>query len=131
MSKSNPEQALRRAIDDLAAFRSEDISAILDCLEPAERDAVDRLLKQHAGYSDSLTPFLDDAEYDASRLSPWLVERLADGNQAGTMTAAVREVLRASATRLYPSRNNSPRGNKDERSGGAPSERSDQVGKHN
>jgi hypothetical protein len=107
----DPEHALRRLIDDLAVFRSEDISTILESLEPAERAAVDRLLKQHAGYSESLTPFLESAEYDPSQFSPWLVERLhADNSKVFAITPATRETLRACAARLHPlSRQRPPR----------------------
>lgn len=103
MPKPDPERPLRRLIDDLTAFRSEDVSAILDGLEPVERDAVERLLEQHAGHSESLTPFLERTEYDPSRLSPWLVERLrsADAKEFA-ISPATQEALRVCAARLYP-----------------------------
>jgi hypothetical protein len=104
VSNRAPESTLRRLVDELAHLREKDVSAILATLEPAERETVDRLLKQHAGYPEILHSVMEGAAYDASKLSPWLIDRLRADSNAGALaiSPASREALRACATRLYP-----------------------------
>jgi hypothetical protein len=98
-----PDRALRRVIADLAALAPEDAGAILVTLEPVQREKIESLLREYASYFDGTPnpPPADRSDYDPSRLSPWLVQRL-EGAAAFEMTAHARQALRDCAARLYP-----------------------------
>jgi hypothetical protein len=92
-------------VADLALLHGDDISAILNELGPKERSAVEDLLREHAAYFDeapTAPPPEPVAEFDPTRLSPWLVQRLHADASNRMMTAAARQALRDAAVRLYP-----------------------------
>jgi hypothetical protein len=98
-----PERALRRTIADLAAMNPEDAGAILAALEPAQRGTVEKLLSEYGAYFEGgpKPPLADGGNYDPSRLSSWLVQRL-EGSPGFAMTAHARQELRDATARLYP-----------------------------
>ena len=104
MPRLKPE-ALRRMVSDLAAMHVDDIAAILGDLEPAERQVVEDLLREHASYFEA-TPGSDtpSEEFDAARLSPWLLQRLRGEDRfVMSITGEARQALFDAAARAVPS----------------------------
>lgn len=90
------DRAIRRLVVRLAGLQPDDLTAVLNELEPAQRATVEMLL------SDYLTKQgVPRADPYVSHLSPWLTERIA-GTQ-GSMTDHARTALQACAARLFPS----------------------------
>lgn len=98
-----PDHALRRIVADLAVLHADDVAAVLSELDPAERRTVEGLLRDYAAYFDPAQKPEDRIGYDASQLSPWLVQRLqAEGQADFEMTAQARQALHDCVVRLYP-----------------------------
>ncbi len=72
------DRALRRAVAQLAAAASEDIEAVLQELDPRQRETVLGLLGELVGGAGAAPDDGDDAAAVARRigLSPWLVTRV-------------------------------------------------------
>lgn len=105
MSQPAPDHALRRMVADMAALHADDMAAILNELHAGGRQTVEGLLHDYASYADiGEAPVPGDRiAYDASKLSPWLIQRLQAADEPGyDMTAQVRHALRDCVTRLYP-----------------------------
>ena len=91
-------------VSDLAGLHADDIAAVLADLKPAERQTVEGLLREHAAYFDatpgSATP---SEEFDATRLSPWLLQRLRGEDRfVLSVTSEARQALLESAIRAVP-----------------------------
>lgn len=94
-----PDRALRQMIAQLSMLDGDDVAVILDGLSAQDRRTVEALLRE---CSEPLAvksePELPKT-WDASRLSPWLVDILETG---GNASGRARQVLRDSALRFYP-----------------------------
>lgn len=100
-----PDHALRRIVADLAVLHADDVAAVLGELDAAQRQTVEGLLRDYAAYFDPAQTQKpeDRIGYDASQLSPWLVQRLqTEGQPDFEMTAQARQALHDCAVRLYP-----------------------------
>lgn len=101
MSQRGRDRELRRMIVDLAALHSDDLEAVLSDLPPNHRSTIERLLREFLGFG---FDFGEQAlptpapEYDRSRLSPWLIQRL-DADSAD-VTAHARKTLGDCAKRI-------------------------------
>jgi hypothetical protein len=89
---------------DLAVLREEDIAAILDQLGVSERHVVEKLLKEYVtGEVVSEPAVAELKECDASRLSPWLLERVRPTAPEGrSITVQTHKILREVALELCP-----------------------------
>ena len=97
------ERDLRRMVVDLAALLPEDREAVLSELDISQRRALEGMLREFSGEGLAAETAAADAVAgcDASRFSPWLVERMAEESGAST-TAASRQALHDCAVALYP-----------------------------
>jgi hypothetical protein len=101
---SFPDRTLRRMVVDLAALHADDIAAVLAQLEPRQRGKVEALLRELSdfGFGERISQSQERGRVDASQLSPWLVDRLAEERSDIGMTALARAKLRDCAVRLFP-----------------------------
>jgi len=122
MPPSPSDRALRSLVARLAIKQPDDIRAIVNALDPGQRQQIDRLLADYAG-----TPLQDQGRSEPLKaepnipdgLSPWLVARLNaslhqtpgpngardDGLHLGdsfSMTAPAVQALKAAAARMQP-----------------------------
>ncbi len=97
-----PDRALRRLVADLAVLHPDDVSAVLQGLDPRERGTVEALLREYVAHFEQAPAKVSDirAHYDLSRLSPWLVDRIETADFA--VTAQARQALRDVAVRIFP-----------------------------
>jgi hypothetical protein len=105
VSRANTDRSLRRLVADMAALHADDVAAILGQLGAAERETVERLLKEYASFAKfpaAPTP-AEPIAYDTSALSPWLRQRLEmSGNPRPAVAARLQQALRDHAARLFP-----------------------------
>lgn len=97
-------EALRRMVSDLASLHADDVAAILADLPPAERQTIEGLLREHASYFEA-TPAsaTSSEEFDAARLSPWLLQRLRGEDRfVMSVTGEARQALLDAAIRAVP-----------------------------
>ncbi len=102
---SPPDRALRRMAVDLAALHADDIAAVLDHLDSAQRQQVEELLRDLSdfGFGHRVArPVEGTAGIDTSNISPWLEERLRAGSSDSRMTPSAASALRDCALHLYP-----------------------------
>lgn len=106
MFEDNRNHRLRRLIVELAGYHREDMDAILDVLSPPVRHKVETLLREYRQIEADSTLRLDPPAtgFDASRFSPWLVERLSASpiSEPSNMTDQARTALRSCAMNLFP-----------------------------
>jgi len=91
------DQALRRAIVDLASLEPDEAMSILDMLEPEQRKSVESLLKEYSGSAPQADA--SPASYNSAGLSPWLARRLESSEGINPEALAT---LRECAARLLP-----------------------------
>jgi hypothetical protein len=101
MSNGLPDHTLRRLVADLALANHDDVAAILDVLEPDERQSIETLLAEFYGDSAAVGPPTESV-LDQSRLSSWLLEALDDRTAERRMTEHAQGVLRECAVRHFP-----------------------------
>lgn len=97
------ERELRRMVVDLAALLPEDREAVLGELDVAQRRMLEDMLREFNGESLAAETVSADAVAgcDASKFSPWLVERMS-GESASATAAEARKALHDCAVALYP-----------------------------
>jgi hypothetical protein len=97
------ERELRRMVVDLAALLPEDREAVLGELDAPQRRVLEDMLRAFNGEALAAEAVAPDAVAgcDASKFSPWLVERMAETSAAAT-TSDVRKALHDCAVALYP-----------------------------
>lgn len=97
------ERELRRMVVDLAALLPEDREAVLSELDASQRRVLEDMLREFGGEALAGEAVAPDAVAgcDASKFSPWLVERMAETSSAAT-TAEARKALHDCAVALYP-----------------------------
>lgn len=101
MPHPDSERGLRRIAAEFASLHAEDIAAILGDLNTEERARIEALLREYSGHT-AQPPVLEPArEFDASALSPWLVQR-AKSAEPRIMTALARQALLDCAVELCP-----------------------------
>jgi hypothetical protein len=94
-----PDRNLRRLITDLADLDAEDITAILDRLDPVSRGRADALLHDYAGQEAPTPRDQTPVGFDQSSFSPWLTELFRDQR---SMTPHAHRVLVSCAAGLHP-----------------------------
>lgn len=99
MPSPDPDSAIRKIVAEVAALHAEDVSAILDSLAAADRQAVEALLQE---YADQFRP-APSVPYDLTQLSVWLqkIAQEATGKST-TMTPLAQQALLGCITALYP-----------------------------
>jgi hypothetical protein len=97
-----PDRELRKMFADLASLHADDLDAVLDGLDAAERGTAERLLAELSGVKAEAPPPAAAATCDLARFSPWMVRRLLIDRFDGEMTPHAREILGDCARVLYP-----------------------------
>ena len=89
------DRAIRRLVVRLSGLEPDDLTAVLNELEPAQRATVEMLLSDYLSKQG-----VARADPYVSHLSPWLTERITGGH--GGMTDHARTALQTCAARLFP-----------------------------
>ncbi|MEI9930263.1 MAG: hypothetical protein WDM89_06860 [Rhizomicrobium sp.] len=97
----NPDRNLRRVVLRLAVLPSEDIEGILSEFDADARARVKALLSEFAAPIKSTATPASVSSCDASRLSPWIVDRLLPDSNVEIAEAVCAELHRCAAT-LFP-----------------------------
>lgn len=83
MRRPPPDRALRRAVTELARLHPDDLSLILDALEPAEKARIDALIAELAGPGPGQTGGEPEPVWTYEGVSPWLRVRIDPNAKAG------------------------------------------------
>jgi hypothetical protein len=104
------DQALRRAVADLASLHADDRNAVLKEFDAAGQEKLNVLLKGYSDYFDEgIAENAANRHYDFSRLSPWLMQKIEMLDRVGPqITPHARRTLRECAVELFPANSLSP-----------------------